>query len=147
MTDDRAERKRLLRRKIAAQRAERTGVGGCATSVCERIRNDPTSALMSMGIDDASVLQSVAKINTQNTETLRHSVTSMKRQQKTIASQKKTPVNTLSPVGATTSGVGDDEEEPPPVLATIGQTSLVTPSTSAVFDGGHYSDDEEAPPA
>ena len=52
----RNERRRLLREKIAAKRAHRSGYAE-GSSVAAAVQNDPTSALLAMGVDDAAVLQ------------------------------------------------------------------------------------------
>jgi hypothetical protein len=62
-TQEQQEQRKRLRAKIAERKGQRTGGGGGgAASAAEQIRADPTSALLRMGIDDASVLQQVSEL-------------------------------------------------------------------------------------
>lgn len=52
---DREEKRRALRAKIRAQKDGRTG-GAAPTPAPSSILNDPTTALLSMGVDDMGAL-------------------------------------------------------------------------------------------
>lgn len=72
---DREEKRRLLRQKIASKSEQRTGMPSAAA----RVRSDPTSALMSMGVDDPALLAHAASMS-KNVEVLKQTSRALKQQ-------------------------------------------------------------------
>lgn len=124
---DREEKRRLLRQKIAARRAERTGGTASASTIATQVRNDPASALLALGVDDAAVLsQASAALTGMNTEALRSVARSAKR-----ASRRR---------GDAAEGGAAAEEAPPLLPASL-------PPRRETFPGFEEDEeDEEAPP-
>ena len=97
---DRDEKRRLLRQKIANRKNERTGGGTSSTAppVAQTIRNDMTSALLAMGIDDAHVLTQMSQL-AKNPEALKQASKTLKEASKRESREE---------------GASSDEEEAPP---------------------------------
>lgn len=126
----------MLRKKIASKRAERTGGGGGGlVSLGAQIRNDPTSALLSMGIDDASVLAHATKLSSMAPDMLQQTARTLKQQTATHAESSR-PTNRAC----------DVEEAPPPTASPTTAAAAPPSQTTARCDDAWNDNEEEAPP-
>ena len=97
------ERRRELKRRCREKGAQaRSGKTSGGPQLAQRLKDDPTSAMMELGIDDPNILQSAASIVNNPNQIL-----SMLREN--AAASREGPVVEEQPDGS------DDEEAPPPV--------------------------------
>ena len=103
-TPDREELRRRLRSKIRGKRSnDHTG-----PQLAQRLQDDPTTALMSMGIDDASILNNAKQIIQMSKSMLNNSAT------KKVASEENTKKIDKNEKNDTEVNDDSDEEAPPP---------------------------------
>jgi hypothetical protein len=102
-TPDREELRRRLRSKIRGKRSnDHTG-----PQLAQRLQDDPATALMSMGIDDASVLNNAKQIIQMSKSMLNNSA-------KKVAKEETTPKNNKIEKKNTEDDDDSEEEAPPP---------------------------------
>ena len=101
-TPDREELRRRLRSKIRGRRSnDHTG-----PQLAQRLQDDPATALMSMGIDDASVLNNAKQIIQMSKSMLNNSTKKVAKEETTQKDNKIEKKNTEDD--------DDSEEEAPP---------------------------------
>lgn len=106
---DRQEQRKKLREKIKAQRDGRTGGASSQASLSDRVRNDPTSALLGMGIDDAAMLTQAARL-VNDPKALRQASRAL-----VAPSTDRTMTPTLRETPHLECDDSDEEEAPPPL--------------------------------
>ena len=97
---DREELRRRCREKRKAQRN-----GGGSAQLSQRLQNDPTAAMLELGIDDPTVLRSASELLSNPQKTL-----ALLRETMKDASSRPPAVSSASAANAEE----DDEEEAPP---------------------------------
>ena len=103
-TPDREELRKRLRSKIRGKRSkDHTG-----PQLAQRLQNDPATALMSMGIDDASILNNAKQIIQMSKSMLNNSAT------KKVESEENTQKIDKNEKNHTEVDDDSDEEAPPP---------------------------------
>ncbi len=124
-------KRRALRQKIAQSRSRRSGRGDAAgpAGLATQIRNDPASALLNMGIDDAALLAQASRL-VQRPELLQEARRALGRPCHEAPSRSARSV--VEPEE-------DDDEQAPPVAfgADAGRASTIADSEES---------EEDAPP-
>lgn len=103
----RDEYRARLREKIATSRNQRCGTGSSGTPTARAVRKDPTTALLSLGVDDPNVLHNARDICNADAAAIKSVVKKMAKQER----RKKAVVK------PTEASAESDEEEAPPPLA------------------------------
>lgn len=103
-TPDREELRRRLRSKIRGKRSN----GHTGPQLAQRLQDDPATALMSMGIDDASILNNAKQIIQMSKSMLNNSTA------KKVASEENTKKIDKNEKNDTEVNDDSDEEAPPP---------------------------------
>lgn len=102
-TPNREELRRRLRSKIRGKRSnDHTG-----PELAQRLQDDPATALMSMGIDDPSILNNAKQIIQMSKSMLNNSI-------KKVAKEETTPKNNKIEEKNTEDNDDSEEEAPPP---------------------------------
>lgn len=126
--DDRAALRKKLREKI---RNKRTG-GDSGPQLAQRLKDDPATTMMQMGIDDIGILTK-AKSIVSHPEAFMRSISSVNDKNKNGSEAKEN--NKLPEAKLPNDDDEDDEEAPPPLppSATDHTMSSTEPSTSVTL--------------
>ena len=151
---DREERRRLLREKIASARAVRGGAcgPGGAVAMAQRLRTDPTSAFLSMGIDDAALLRAAPQIvGSANVVAQSSACRSDRKKKKKKHKEPKQPSGAAteeraSQTEGTSHNDADDEERPPSPPPLPNRRLPHPPEGWVMVHDEDGEEEEEAPP-
>ena len=111
--DDREELRRRLRDKIRGKRSD----GGKGPQLAQRLRDDPTTAMLQMGLDDAGMLNNAKGIVKNPHQFLRTATTAASTLAASGAENAPVALKTHVPVPkplAQKDNDDDEEEAPPP---------------------------------
>lgn len=132
MQNERPSRQELLKRLRSARASKRNGNVSETAQLAKRLSDDPTSALMQMGIDDGSLLRSVSECKTLNDVLGKLGVdASSQKSKKRRSKQRRTP--------AAVEEEEEEEEEAPPPPTSFASSSIIhghCPSSSVVSEVG-----------
>lgn len=114
MDESREELRRKLRAKIKGKRDGTDNSSG--PQLAQRLRSDPQSAMLSMGVDDPEILKQAESI-VKNPERFLKDMTGNARVSKPPPKKKnKTPASPAVQTAPTTDANDSDDEEAPPPL-------------------------------